>query len=159
VGDSYVEVFTVTNNGNVPLSGVTIHDVSTNCSGAIRFTTNIVVGDLGIGAGVVITNGPFTTTSPLDCNCIGDFATVSGNSICRQDATCPSSATATAGPVSCSLTVICLPHLSVTKGIACAPGTPGDTCANASDCPTDDASYGPRATGAKGKNADGTDDC
>ncbi|HXJ72897.1 MAG TPA: hypothetical protein VNM37_08585, partial [Candidatus Dormibacteraeota bacterium] len=159
VGDSYVEVFTVTNNGNVPLSGVTITDVSTNCSGAIRFSTNIVVGNLDIGASVVITNGPFTTSSPNDCNCIGDFATVSGNNICPADTTCPSSATATAGPVTCSLTVNCLPHLSVTKGIACAPGNPGDTCANASDCPTDDAAYGPRATGAKGKNADGTDDC
>src|SRR5262249_46661747 len=123
VGDSYVEVFTVTNNGNVPLRGVTIHDISTNCSGALRFTTNIVVGNLGIGAGVVITNGPFTTSSPLDCNCIGDFATVSGNNICREDTPCPISAPAPAGPVTCSLTVNCLPKICVVKEIACFVGT------------------------------------
>jgi uncharacterized repeat protein (TIGR01451 family) len=107
-GDSYIEVFTVTNNGNVPLSGVTIHDVSTNCSGTVRFTQDITVGtgNLDPGAGLSVTNGPLATTG-ADCPCIGDFATVTGNNVCPADATCPSSATASAGPATCSLNVLC----------------------------------------------------
>jgi uncharacterized repeat protein (TIGR01451 family) len=135
-GDTFVEVFTLTNTGNVPLTGVTITDVSSK-----NGTTNINVGSLDIHGTTNWTIGPFPVVTG-DCPSISDSATAKGTNICPADASCSSSGTASAGPATCSLTVTCAPCIGVSKLIACGP------------CGSNPAglTYGPTATGVAGTN-------
>lgn len=120
VGDFYVDDFIVMNTGNVPLTNAVIHNVD-----PLVGLIDIFIGNLAIGQTVTnhYTNGP--VTSQYLCQTLTDSATVTANSACPLDATCPSALRVTNGPVTCSLTVPCVPKICVTKGIICGPqGTP-----------------------------------
>lgn len=122
LGDLYVDDFTVQNTGNVPLQNAVIHDIDP-LSGVV----NLSLGSLAIGQTVTVhyTNGPVTAAN---CGPNPDSATVTADSICPADATCPSALHVTNGPATCSLFVVCVPKICVTKGILCGPQGANPVC-------------------------------
>src|SRR5262249_17780317 len=80
------------NTGDVTLTGVTITDVN-NSHATPPPPATINVGTLAPGAGVLITEGPFSVVT-ADCPLISGTTNVTGNNICPADTTCNSPTTA-----------------------------------------------------------------
>jgi uncharacterized repeat protein (TIGR01451 family) len=117
---------TVKNTGDVTLTSVVITDTVDN-GGATQTKTDC--GDLDPGASCVFSSSNPTSTADCDKD-VTDTATVNAVDICTQK---PVTATQP-----CTVHVPpCIPHISITKQVACF--LPGNTC----------GTYGPTATGTK----------
>jgi len=115
-GDSFVETFSVKNTGDVAVNNVTIHDTKGGVTTDIACSASLAPGDT-----CTFTTQP-TTVSAADCgHPITDSATASGINACGTgSAGCPASpGSATAGPVTCTITVVCQPGLTVEKDVVC----------------------------------------
>jgi uncharacterized repeat protein (TIGR01451 family) len=135
-GDRYVDVFTVTNTGNVPLKDVSIQDSSTR-DGNRTFQ----IGNLALkGTAILrITNGPITAQNIEDACKLGitgvtNIAKAYGTNICPFDATCPANPPfASAGPVSCFVYWECKPAVCIGKQVTCGPTVGGTPCGDSKD--------------------------
>jgi len=143
-GDWYLETFIVTNpSANDPAaspiknvviydkqaSGATCNNTTPTWGTEIDISTDTthvhnagaLVGPIAVGGSVTVTRGPFQVTAS-QCPKVCDSARATAVSVCPNDTACPSvPVTATAGPVTCSLNVLCLPKITITKQVACAP--------------------------------------
>jgi hypothetical protein len=116
-GETYVETFTVTNDGDVAVQNVVIHDTKNGV------TTDYVcsAGPLAPGASCTFTTPPISTTV-ADCPSITDRAVATADQVCPPDAVCPSPATVSSAQATCTINVVCRCELTINKEVACYLG-------------------------------------
>jgi hypothetical protein len=132
-GDTYVEVFVVSNTGNVPLQNVSISD---------DVQGTITIGSLDVGASVTNTTASITPPAGF-CGPITDHATASGTGICPANS-CTSQTTVTSAQRTCTVTVACPPQIQITKAVTCVPPGFNGVCSLSS------GTYGSFAAGVVG---------